>query len=78
MASIWTELKRRNVVRVAIAYAVVSWLDHAYERRDRALAMLIGDPFMENLYDDPRFDLIVDRIGRTPCWERYKNEQSTQ
>ncbi len=26
MASIWAELKRRNVVRVAIAYAVVGWL----------------------------------------------------
>ena len=26
MASMWVELKRRNVVRVAIAYAVVSWL----------------------------------------------------
>ncbi len=26
MASVWGELKRRNVVRVAIAYAVVSWL----------------------------------------------------
>ena len=26
MASIWAELKRRNVVRVAIAYAVASWL----------------------------------------------------
>ncbi|MDX1403087.1 MAG: tetratricopeptide repeat protein [Woeseiaceae bacterium] len=26
MASVWEELKRRNVVRVAIAYAVVGWL----------------------------------------------------
>jgi len=26
MASVWTELKRRNVVRVAIAYVIVSWL----------------------------------------------------
>jgi hypothetical protein len=26
MASIWNELKRRNVVRVAVAYGVVSWL----------------------------------------------------
>lgn len=26
MASIWGELKRRNVVRVAVAYAIVSWL----------------------------------------------------
>jgi TolB-like protein/tetratricopeptide (TPR) repeat protein len=26
MASVWEELKRRNVVRVGIAYAVISWL----------------------------------------------------
>ena len=26
MVSVWTELKRRNVVRVAIAYGIVSWL----------------------------------------------------
>ncbi len=26
MTSFWGELKRRNVVRVAIAYAVVAWL----------------------------------------------------
>ena len=26
MASFWEELRRRNVVRVAIAYAIVSWL----------------------------------------------------
>ena len=25
MISVWAELKRRNVVRVAIAYAVVAW-----------------------------------------------------
>ncbi len=26
MATVWGELKRRNVVRVAIAYVIVSWL----------------------------------------------------
>jgi len=26
MASVWGELKRRNVVRVAIAYAIATWL----------------------------------------------------
>jgi len=26
LASVWGELKRRNVVRVAIAYAIVAWL----------------------------------------------------
>jgi hypothetical protein len=26
MASVWAELKRRNVVKVAVAYAIVGWL----------------------------------------------------
>ncbi len=26
MASVWGELKRRNVVKVAVAYAIVAWL----------------------------------------------------
>ena len=26
MASVWGELKRRNVVKVAVAYAIVGWL----------------------------------------------------
>ncbi len=26
MASVWGELRRRNVVKVAVAYAIVGWL----------------------------------------------------
>ncbi len=26
MASVWGELKRRHVVKVAVAYAIVEWL----------------------------------------------------
>ncbi len=26
MAAIWGELKRRNVVKVAVAYAIVRWI----------------------------------------------------
>ena len=26
MASVWGELRRRNVVKVAVAYAIVAWL----------------------------------------------------
>ncbi len=26
MASVWGELKRRNVVKVTVAYAIVAWL----------------------------------------------------
>ncbi len=38
MASVWGELKRRNVVRVAIAYAIVSWPDIAVNGRADAVA----------------------------------------
>ncbi len=26
MASVWAELKRRNVVKVGVAYAIVGWI----------------------------------------------------
>ncbi len=26
MASVWGELKRRNIVKVAVAYAIVGWI----------------------------------------------------
>ena len=26
MASVWKELKRRNVVKVAVAYVIVGWI----------------------------------------------------
>jgi hypothetical protein len=50
MASVWAELKRRNVAKVAVAYAIVGWIlieisatvfpidqktDSIEERRDR-------------------------------------------
>ncbi len=28
MASVWAELRRRNVVKVAVAYAIVGWEIH--------------------------------------------------
>jgi len=52
-----------------------TWLDRAIERRDTSLTALVDDPFMVNLHDDPRFALVVDRIGRTAYWEMIKNER---
>ena len=44
-------------------------------RRDTALGLLIVDPFMAILHDDPRFELVVDRIDSTAYWERRNSEQ---
>jgi adenylate cyclase len=53
MASIWQELKRRNVVRVGVAYAVVAWL-----------ALQIADVVLNNVESPPWvFQVIMLVIG---------------
>ncbi len=41
-----------------------TWLDRAIHRRDTALTLILGDPFLDNLRDDPRFDAVLERLGR--------------
>ncbi len=38
-------------------------LNDAYEHRDSGITLLLGDPYLDNLRDDPRFEEIVDRLG---------------
>ena len=40
-----------------------AWLDRAFDRRDSALVYAAGDPFLDNLRDDPRFDHVLDRLA---------------
>jgi tetratricopeptide (TPR) repeat protein len=40
------------------------WLQRAIDRRDQALIFITGDPFLDNLLDDPRFDAVLERLGR--------------
>jgi tetratricopeptide (TPR) repeat protein len=40
------------------------WLHRAIDRRDQSLSLMTGDPFLSNLRDDPRFDLVLERLGR--------------
>ena len=39
------------------------WLDRAMDRRDTSLNLLSGDPFMDNIRDDPRLDEVFARLG---------------
>lgn len=43
------------------------WLDKAIATSDPGLAETVGDPLFENLYDDPRWRLFLERIGRSPA-----------
>lgn len=38
-------------------------LNDAYEKRDSGITLLLGDPYLDNLRGDPRFEEIVDRLG---------------
>jgi tetratricopeptide (TPR) repeat protein len=37
----------------------IYWLERAVDRADTSLGMINGDPFMDNIRDDPRFIEIV-------------------
>jgi tetratricopeptide (TPR) repeat protein len=41
-----------------------TWLGRAVDRHDMGLGLILGDPFMDNLRDDPRFDAVLERLGR--------------
>jgi len=41
------------------------WLDTAIEIRDRGLNLVLGDPTLDNLRDDPRFADALKRMNRT-------------
>ncbi|MCH7510718.1 MAG: tetratricopeptide repeat protein [Proteobacteria bacterium] len=40
------------------------WLHRAIDRRDQSLTLMTGDPFLDNLRDDPRLDDVLERLGR--------------
>ncbi len=40
------------------------WLSRAIDRRDQSLYQMTGDPFLDNLRDDLRFDAVLERLGR--------------
>ena len=42
------------------------WLNRAVDYRDTGLALIHGDPFLDNLRDDPRFDELIQRMGLKP------------
>jgi TolB-like protein/Flp pilus assembly protein TadD len=41
------------------------WLHRAIDRRDQSFTLFNGDPFMENIRDDSRYDEVLERLGRS-------------
>ena len=54
------------------------WLDIAYERRSSYMTNLIVNPWLAPLHDDPRWELILDKMGLLEYWEKLQAGQETK
>jgi len=43
-----------------------AWLDRAMARRDQSLNSIQWDPFITNLYNDPRYEPLLEKLGQKP------------
>ena len=73
LSSLIGEWGQEGAYQIATVYAyrgeidtAFEWLDIAIENRDTGMSLLLGDPFVENLRDDPRYDALIQRLGLKP------------
>jgi hypothetical protein len=60
----FTELRRRNVYKVAIAYAVVAWLleQGVANHEGQPITSIKVHPLLDPLRGDPRFETLVQKV----------------
>jgi len=46
------------------------WLDVAFEQKDPYMTQLIFNPWLAPLHDDPRWEVILDKMGLLEYWEK--------
>jgi tetratricopeptide (TPR) repeat protein len=39
------------------------WLESSYDNRDSGMSLMLGDPLLVNLHDDPRWEPFLDKMG---------------
>jgi len=44
------------------------WLERAYAQRDGGITLLLGDPFLKALHDDPRWEALLEKVGLLQYW----------
>jgi hypothetical protein len=69
-----SELKRRNVYKVAVAYFAtiylglgqkekcLDWLEKSYEQQDSACWYLMIDQIYDSVRNEPRFQALVQKV----------------
>ncbi len=49
--------------------AAFQWLETSYEMRDGGITYLIGDPTLKSLYNDPRWESLLLKVGLLDAWQ---------
>ena len=49
--------------------AAFHWLEISYEQRDGGITYVMGDPFLEGLHDDPRWEPYLLKVGLLDAWK---------
>jgi len=54
------------------------WLDIAFEQKDSYMTQLIFNPWLASLHDDPRWEVILDRMGLLEYWKKLQAGQEAK
>jgi TolB-like protein/Tfp pilus assembly protein PilF len=54
------------------------YLDSAFEQKSGNMTNLIYNPWLAPLYDDPRWEVIVDKMGLLDYWTRLQSRQKAK
>jgi TolB-like protein/Flp pilus assembly protein TadD len=75
----------RNPVWVAEAYAwrgerepAFEWLEKAFVQKDVGLAYILGNTVFESLWDDPRWEVLLQKLNLLEHWQAMPSPDYTQ
>ena len=72
LAELIAEWSERDPYQITAVYAyrgqtelALQWLERAYASGDRGLMIVLGDPFLDSLRDEPRFKAVLEKLDLT-------------
>ncbi len=51
------------------------WLEISFERRHSNLTNSLFNPWLEPLYDDPRWEVFLDKMGLQKYWKKKQSRR---
>jgi adenylate cyclase len=81
LATLIDESARLGTFQIAEIYAwrgeadaAFEWLDQCLEIRDSGMASILGDPFLASLWDDPRWEILLNKLKLWDAWQAMPPE----